>query len=72
MKLDNDFHILNSPIHSIGLSKEFVSAAIDNEYQTLQQLLDIPLTQLVRMNWFTPTMFSELASFVKNRSIKSA
>lgn len=65
MKPSADGSLLHLPLTVIGMSDTFTKAAIVNGYNTLSDILDIPLTQLATMEWFTPSMFDELARTVK-------
>jgi hypothetical protein len=57
--------LLHSSISDLSLSEAFKSAATGNGFCTLQQLLDIPLTALVKLDWFEITMLDELAKLLR-------
>ena len=72
MKLHQDGSPLHLPLTTIGFSDSFVQKAIRHGFHTLGELLGIPLTQLVHMEWFDAAMFQELSQVVKEHSIVSA
>ena len=62
----------NTPLHpfdSMELSEAFKHTARLHGYNTLEDILTMPLTELVQKDWFTSSMFEELAALVKNRSV---
>jgi hypothetical protein len=56
-----------------GLSDALVKTAVAQGYRSLQELMDIPVTELVTQKWFTTDMFMELlTAFRVARSIPPA
>jgi hypothetical protein len=60
---------LQLPFTAVGLSEEFARTAMLYKYNTLAEILTIPLTELVQKEWFTTDMFEELARVVKTHNI---
>lgn len=65
MKPSDDGSVLHVPIQSTGVSEAFIAAAESNGYHTLSEILAIPLTELVKMNWLTEPMLKELGELVE-------
>ena len=65
--------LMQLPLGSIGLSGEFTAKALQHGYDTLEEIMNIPLTDLLKMEWFTPEMFDELGQVIRKeeKSIKS-
>jgi nicotinamide mononucleotide (NMN) deamidase PncC len=63
----------NSPLHlplaAVGMSEAFTRTAMMYEYNTLSDILAIPLTELIQKEWFTTDMLEELAQVVKKHNI---
>ncbi|MES2328847.1 MAG: hypothetical protein V4539_04540 [Bacteroidota bacterium] len=60
MKSPDEGSIVNLPLSSSGISEAFIKAAELSGYHTLGEILAIPLTELVKMEWITPAMWEEL------------
>jgi hypothetical protein len=54
-----------SPLGSTRLSRMFQKTAALNGFHTLEQLLSIKLTNLLKMDWFILPMIEEIAFTVK-------
>ncbi len=52
--------LLHLPFASVGISRSFAKAAESHGYYTLAEILAIPLTELIKMEWFTSSMWEEL------------
>jgi hypothetical protein len=62
MKPLHDQRIAEGPF-----SDSFKSVMQDNGYETLQQLMVLPLTELAGQNWFTEGMMEELYAFLQEQ-----
>ena len=65
MNFSHDGHPIHLPLGSVGLSGEFTAKALQNGYHTLDEIMNIPLTDLLKMEWFTPDMFDELSKVIR-------
>ena len=57
------------PLTKLDVSESFAKIAAAHGYNTLGEILNIPLTTLVNMDWFSPPMFEELSRMVKQYSV---
>ncbi|MES2329585.1 MAG: DNA-directed RNA polymerase subunit alpha C-terminal domain-containing protein [Bacteroidota bacterium] len=58
--------IVNRSIASLQLSEEFKNAMRKHGFYTLNEIMSLPLKQLVKMTWFTKEMLEELSQFIFN------
>lgn len=58
--------IVNRSIASLELSDEFKNTMRKQGFYTLNEIMSLPLTQLVKMTWFTREMLEELSEFIFN------
>ena len=65
MTQSNDGSPSDSHHASGSMSESFKKIASANGYQTVEEILAIPLTELVQKDWFTPAMLEELALIIK-------
>ena len=65
MNFSHDGSLMHQPLGSIGLSYGFTSKALQHGYHTLEEIINIPLTDLLNMEWFTPDMFDELGKVIR-------
>jgi hypothetical protein len=56
--------ILDLPIAEAGIDGTLAKEAKSHGYPTLADLLRVPLTELVKTDWITPTMWTELVRLV--------
>lgn len=56
--------IVNRSIASLELSEAFKDAMRKQGFYTLNEIMSLPLTQLVKMNWFTKEMLEELSYYM--------
>ncbi len=59
-------HLVQLPIADLSVSDAFKKSAQANGFTTLQQMLDIPLTELVKMEWFRRDILDELMELLKS------
>ncbi len=65
MNFSYDGSLMQLPLGSIGLSDEFTGKALQHGYRTLEEIINIPLTDLLKMEWFTHDMFDELSKVIR-------
>lgn len=58
---------LQLPIDDLSVSDNFKNISKANGFNTLKQLLDTPLTDLLQMQWFTNEMLQELTDLLTRR-----
>jgi DNA-directed RNA polymerase alpha subunit len=58
--------IVNRSIASLELSDEFKKTMRRQGFYTLNDIMSLPLTQLVKMKWFTKEMLEELSEYIFN------
>jgi hypothetical protein len=68
MKPSDEGSILHLPLLSTGISETFVKAAELNGYHTLAEILTIPLTDLIKMEWITQAIWEELTAIIEKLS----
>ncbi|MDB5211300.1 MAG: hypothetical protein JWQ30_2127 [Sediminibacterium sp.] len=56
--------ILNSPIYLLPLSENFKKLTIQKGYRTLNEIMSMPIRELMSLNWFTSDMLGELGEFI--------
>jgi DNA-directed RNA polymerase alpha subunit len=56
--------IINRSIASLDLSDTFKQTMWKEGFHTLNDIMSLPLRQLVNMKWFTKEMLEELAEFM--------
>lgn len=56
--------VLTSSIDSLPLSEDFKNATIQQGYHTLNEIMSMPITELVNLKWFTSEMLKELGEFI--------
>ena len=61
--------IVNRSIASLDLSDSFKEAMRREGFYTLNEIMDLPLKQLVKMTWFTKAMLEELSQYIFNARI---
>lgn len=59
MKPSDEGSILHLPLTSAGVSETFVKAAESNGYHTISEILVIPLTALIKMDWIIQAIWEE-------------
>lgn len=65
--------ILKTPIKSLRLSPEFKERTALHHYDTLAEIMNLPLIELVAMKWFSRDLLEELSEFMYNlRNVKDA
>lgn len=65
MKPSGEGSILHLPIASSGVSEIFVKTAESNGYHTISEILAIPLTELIKMDWITQAIWEELTAIIE-------
>jgi hypothetical protein len=65
VKTADEGSILHLPLKSSGVSEVFEKAAESNGYHTISEVLSIPLTELIKTNWITRAMWSELMIIIE-------
>jgi hypothetical protein len=58
--------VIRQPLVFLGLSDSFTITAVANGVMTLDDFVHKPLTELARLEWFTPDVFQEIAWLLKN------
>jgi hypothetical protein len=56
--------VINSSIASLSLSDNFKKATLEHGHYTLNGIMNMPVTELAAMKWFTREMLEELAEFM--------
>lgn len=54
-----------------GFSDAFKTAALEEGFSTIPELLAIPVADLLRQDWFTTSMLEELHVWVKENDLRS-
>ena len=65
MKPADEGSILHLPLKSSGVSEVFVKIAESNGYHSIGQILAIPLTEIIKMDWITEAMWEELSVIIE-------
>ncbi len=65
MKPSQDGSWLKQPISSLQLSGELVTQATLHGFSTVEELLNIPITQLEDIAWLNDSMLDELLVLIK-------
>jgi DNA-directed RNA polymerase alpha subunit len=58
--------IVNRSIASLDMSEGFKNIMRKEGFFTLNEIMSLPLKQLVKMTWFTKDMLEELSQYIFN------
>ena len=56
--------IINRSIASLNLSEQFKKITRKEGFYTLNDIMNLPIRQLINMKWFTREMLEELSEFI--------
>jgi hypothetical protein len=66
----NNTDILHKPIAMLPVSKHFKEVMGKQDIKTLEEIVNIPITEVANLKWFTDEILAELADLLfKNKDL---